>query len=109
MPRTRYRYDEATKQMVEVGSDWTDAERRALTPTEELVYGTARGPAGEDLSSRKKHREFLQRTGLALVDDFKETSARAAAQRNDRTAERREIRETVGRTLYQLSTQRKRR
>lgn len=34
-------------------------------------YDGLRGPNGEDLSSRSKHREFMKRTGLTTFDDFK--------------------------------------
>lgn len=108
MPRTRYRFNEQTKQMEEVGSDWTDTERRAPVVTEELVYGGQRMPDGADVSSRKKHREYLKATGLAMASDFRETIPRVQAQKESRTAERREIRETVGRALYEARTQRKR-
>lgn len=109
MARTRYRYDPETKSLVQISEDWTDTERRAQTVTEELVYGGAHAPDGTDMSSRKKHREYLARTGMAMASDFKEHTAKAAAARQDRTAERREIHETVGRTMYQLQTQRRRR
>ena len=61
-------------------------------------YEGLRGPNGEDLSSRSKHREFMRRTGLTTVDDFKSDFARAE---NERTALRnatfqdRELRETI--------------
>lgn len=38
-------------------------------------YEGMRGPNGEDVSSRTKHREFMARTGLTTVDDFQSTFA----------------------------------
>lgn len=108
MARTRYVWDAEAKALVEVGADWTDAERRAQTVTEELVYGGARMTDGADVSSRKKHREYLKARGLAMASDFTETTARVQREKLERAAERREIRETVGRALYELNTQRKR-
>lgn len=34
-------------------------------------YQDMKGPNGEDLSSRTKHREFMKQTGLTTVDDYK--------------------------------------
>jgi hypothetical protein len=90
-----------------VGAEWTDTERRAPVITEELTYGGMRAPDGADISSRRKYRDYLKATGTAPISDFKETTAKARAQRESRSSERAAIRETVGRTLYQLSTQRK--
>lgn len=70
--RGRFRYDAEAGQCVEVGADWTDAERRAATATEEIVYGNTQATDGTDLSSRKKHREYMKQNGLAMVSDFKE-------------------------------------
>ena len=35
----------------------------------------------EDISTRTKHREYMKRTGVALVDDFKGEFAKAAKER----------------------------
>ena len=48
----------------------------------DLHYANTVGPSGEDLSTRTKHREFMKRTGLTTADDFKDTWAKAAVQRN---------------------------
>ena len=106
MASTRYVWDEKAKALVEVGAEWTDAERRAQTVTEELVYGNAQ-INGVDVSSRKKHREYLKATGLAMASDFTEHTPKVRAEKLARTAEKREIRETVGRALYELKSQRK--
>lgn len=110
MARTRYRYDETLKALVEISDDWTDAETRAPVITEGIAYDGARGPNGEDLSSRKRHREFVRASGLAVASDYSaETLQKNAERRTSREPERRELRETVGRTLCQLQTQRRRR
>ncbi len=83
MTRRRYRYDEETKQMVEVGADWTDAERRAQVPTEELIYGGLAATDGTPINTRRRHREYMQQNGLALAGDYTETNARAAKQREN--------------------------
>ncbi len=104
MSRRRYRFDEATKTMIEIGSDWTGAERRAQTPTEELTYGGARTTDGVDISTRKKHREHLQRNGLAMASDFTEhwkTKAAERARVASGDADTKERRETIGRALHE--------
>lgn len=44
-------------------------------------YENMRGPNGEDLSSRTKHREFMKATGLTTADDFSSTWKKAAEER----------------------------
>lgn len=44
-------------------------------------YVNTRGPNGEDLSTRTKHREFLKQTGLATMDDFSESWKRSTEKR----------------------------
>lgn len=108
----RYVWDEESKSLVEVGSDWSDAEKRAETTTEQLSYGGLRATDGTDISSRKKHREYMRRNGLADAADYKESWAKAQA---DREAFRRgektnpERREAIGRIAYQLEQKRRRR
>lgn len=94
-----------------LGAEWTDAEKRAATPTEGIVYGGL-GVAtdGTAIDSRTKHREYLKRNGLALTSDYaqhfekaKEARAKAFSGESD-TKERRE---TVARALYQQTRGRK--
>lgn len=103
MARTRYRYNPETKQLEEVGAEWTGAERRAPVATEELVYGGLQATDGADISSRRKHREYLQANGLAMAGDFRECGPRLEQQRIQRLtgqADSRERREVIGRALY---------
>lgn len=46
-------------------------------------YENMRGPNGEDLSSRTKHREFMKSSGLTTADDF---SSSWAKQHDERQA-----------------------
>jgi hypothetical protein len=99
-----YRKNEATGEVecIEVGADFTGAERRAQTGTEELTYGKA-GVAtdGTPIDSRRKHAEYMKRNNLTLADDFKGTWAKAEAERGaffggkDSTR-----RDAVGRAVY---------
>jgi hypothetical protein len=108
MARTRYLWDPESKSLVEVGAEWTDTERRAPVVTEELVYGKAGAINGVDISSRKKHREYLKANNLAMASDFTEHAPKVRREALARTEEKRAIRETVGRALYEARTQRKR-
>lgn len=44
-------------------------------------YEGMRAPDGTDISSRTKHREYMRRTGLTTVDDFKGTWKKAEEER----------------------------
>jgi hypothetical protein len=68
--RGRFVFNAETGVCEEVGADWTDAERRAPTLTEELVHGKTKTTDGVDISSRKKRREYMQATGVADSGDF---------------------------------------
>ena len=86
---------------VEVTDDWTDAERRAPTPTEALTYSNLQATDGTPIDSRRKHAEYMKRNNLALSSDFSEQTR----QRDKVVAEQqesRERRETIGRALYTL-------
>lgn len=67
-----------------------DMERKlSVVPTSALSFALAgdrhyenlRGPNGEDLSSRTKHREFMKQSGLTTMDDFKSTFKKAEEER----------------------------
>ncbi len=112
MSRRRFIYDPERKEMVEVGADWSDTERRAPVTTEGLTYGNLRATDGTPIDTRKRHREYLKATGSAMSSDFTETRARAATERAEmqRTGgDHKERRETLGRALYSTTTQRGRR
>ena len=113
MSRRRYRYDPDVGAVVEIGSDWTDVERRAQTPTEELVYGNlGTSTDGTPINSRTKHREYMKRNNLALADDYKHSWEKAAKEREsfyrgDSEKLRRDAREDAGRALYEARKRRR--
>lgn len=110
MTRRRYRYNPDTKRCEEVAPDWEPAERRAPVATEALTYANLRTADGVDVSSRRKHREHMKAHDVALVDDFKDSWARAAKERAEGTPEEhRERRDDIGRAAYQLQQQKRRR
>ncbi len=105
MTRRRYimRKDSETGELVcvEVTPDWTDAEQRAPVATEGVAYSNLQASDGTAIDSRRKHREYMQRNGLALMGDFSDETRKAdkvrAEQANDR-----ERKDTVGRAAYEL-------
>lgn len=72
--RQRWVYTEGGQPLdepYEVGSDWTGAERRAQTATEELVYGKVGNvAAGYTIDSRRKFKEYMRREGVAHASDY---------------------------------------
>jgi hypothetical protein len=114
MSRARYRWNPDTQALESLSAEWSDAERRAPTTTEALVYGDAgRAQDGTPLDSRTKHREYLHRNGLAMADDYRDTWAKAKAEREafyqgrGNAQDTRELRDTVGKALYQQKRGRK--
>lgn len=117
MSRKRWVYTQGGEPLpepIEVTEDFTGAERRAQTVTEELVHGGARATDGTDISSRKKRREYMARTGVADASDFKNHWAQAEARkaesiRNLGDAKSfREAADMAGRAAYELSKKRRR-
>lgn len=101
-------YDKPPGRMVEVGADWTDAERRAPVPTEELTYGNLQHTDGTPLNTRRKHRNFLKDTGSAMASDYSEgfrTKVKADRERDsDRSLDR-----ATTEAITQLKNRRRRR
>jgi nitrous oxide reductase accessory protein NosL len=86
---------------IEPGADWTEAEGRAQTVTEELVYGGIKATDGVPINSRKKHREYLKQNGLAMAQDYSpEYQQREAASRERRGDKERT--EMVSRVAHKL-------
>lgn len=85
MSRTRYIQDRATGELIEI----TDGMRAPQTETArdagalwgDRHYDGMRATDGADISTRTKHRDYMKRTGLATVDDFSSSWARARESR----------------------------
>ena len=100
--KSRGRFVYRDGQAVSVDEDWTDAERRAQTATEELTYGGARTPGdGVDISSRKKHREYLKANDLAMASDYSPSYMEREAGRRDRE-ETKKVRAQVDRDVHKI-------
>ncbi len=67
--RGRFVWSNEAQAMVEVGSDWTDAETRAGL-SEEEVYGKLQTADGVDISSRRKRRDYMRAQGVTDSSDF---------------------------------------
>lgn len=86
MTRRRYVFDEQLGRMVEL----TAEPRQRANAQDHLGglwgdrhYDGMRATDGSDISSRKKHREYMKRHGVTTADDFKDTWARARENRDD--------------------------
>jgi hypothetical protein len=104
--RGRFVYCPERGECVEVGADWTDTERRAQTITEELVYGKIQSTDGEDLSSRKKHREYMKRNGVTLASDYSDEYRQRAESRKE-MQESKTVREAVERAWHNHTEKRR--
>jgi len=68
-------------------------------------YDGAVAPDGTPIDTRRRHREYLKRTGLALAGDFSDDFRQKVRATEEREAAK-EIRETVGRTWYEKEKRR---
>jgi hypothetical protein len=98
---TRGRFVYRDGQAVNVDDDWTDAPARAGTVTEELVYGGIKATDGTDISSRKKHREYMKAHGLAMAGDYSDSYRQREAASQDRQEEKK-IRAQVDRDVHEI-------
>lgn len=104
MPRIRYRWNEATHKLEELGSDWmpTDASRPPVF-TDRYMEGTV-APDGTDISNRTRRKNYMRANGVADASDFKNTTAKAQKERESyftSGGDHRRRREAVERAFYQ--------
>lgn len=79
MSRTRYRWDEEAKELVEISADWQPTPRVELMTG--AFYDGTQATDGTPIDTRKRHREYLKATDSAMASDFTDTIARAKAER----------------------------
>jgi len=94
MPRWIYQNGQA----YEVGADYVPEPRNHNRVVGDLHYLDCKGPEGEDLTTRTKHKEFMSRKGLTTVDDYSNTwkdAERARIANNDPTR-----RQTIEQNFY---------
>lgn len=108
MPRTRYRWDDETQRLVEVGSDWVPTARVEINV--DRNYENLGLQDGTVVNSRRQHQAYMKEKGLTLADDFKgvwaqQQKQREAMRRGD--FDRKARREALGRAAYQLEQRRR--
>lgn len=106
--RRRYIQDPKTHELIEVTSDYAAPTRNdsgALWG--DRHYDGLRATDGTDISSRKKHREYMKANNLTTVDDFKETWAQAQKERERYYTQGGSIkRADIERAMYQVMNRR---
>jgi hypothetical protein len=108
---TKKRYIQSKEppfELIEVPEDY----QPALATDSGALWGDAsydgmRATDGTDISTRSKHRDYMRANNLTTMDDFKDTWAKAQAQRdhyrqNGGTFNRRD----VERAIHQLQNRR---
>jgi hypothetical protein len=102
----RWIYDPALHAMVRLTPDWQPESRRVPVVGDSHYDGLRSPMDGADISSRTKHREYMRRHGLTTTDDYKDTWAKAAKDREASIASDKSRREEIGRAWYQQETRR---
>lgn len=75
-------------------------------------WNTASHLDGRDISTRKRHREYMKEKGLTTMDDFTNTWAQAEKERQkvrEGDFDHRERRELIGKLEYEVSKNARRR
>jgi len=87
----------------EVGEEWTPPARVHIQG--DAAYDGLRALDGTDISSRKKHRDYMKANDLAPSADFTETWKKAAAEREkiqrgdfDRPQRKEDVRRAIHKT-----------
>lgn len=87
--RRKWIYDEEMGEMVEVTPDYRgpskskDAANHMGGLWGDRHYDGLRASDGADISTRKKHRDYMKRMGYATADDFKDTWAKSQRDREN--------------------------
>lgn len=96
---------------IEITEDWQDPGRPGgLRRSEEEVYGHIQATDGTDLSTKRRHREYMKKHGLTLSEDYRESWKKAAEDRarafteGPKSATRRE---SIERAMYQVMNKRR--
>jgi hypothetical protein len=115
MSRRRWVYTDGGRPLpepVEVTEDWHNPGNELGHKSEAEVYGNLQATDGTDLSSRRKHREYMKRNGLTISEDYRQTWAKAAQERADvfngtSTKDKKARREAVERAVYEVTNNRR--
>ena len=102
----RYVYQtnsDGTVEAIEVTSDYVGQRRDGGHRSEEEMYGHVTATDGTDLSTRRRHREYMKENNLTVMDDFRGQWAQAEKERErffKGESDRRALRETIGQIAY---------
>lgn len=103
MPRQRwvYRQHPETGEVTahEVGTEYEPPARLQISM--DTHYAETKTVDGKPLGSRSAHRAYMKEAGLALADDYRDTWAKAAEQRQNAFRNDRQRREAIGRAMYE--------
>jgi hypothetical protein len=66
--------------VIEVGADYDDTPR-STGDLGKFAYDGLRAQDGTPIDTPKRHREYLKKNGLAMMDDFKDHHAKAQEER----------------------------
>lgn len=111
MTRRRYIQDPKTLEMIEVTPDYVAAPRESAKTRGALWndrhYDGVTATDGTDISTRKKHREYMKRNNLTTVDDFSQTWAKSQQAREEFYTRGGSIkRSDIERAMYQINNRR---
>ncbi len=99
--RRTYRYDKNSGKLVEVTRDGpVEYRTRHIS---DAHYDGLRATDGTDISTRKKHREYMKRHGLTTADDYSSSWAKAKKERENYYQRGGTItRDDIARVIHQL-------
>lgn len=108
----RYVYREVAPGQVEsfeVGEEWLPTNRNEGRRSEEEVFGKLQALDGTDISTRKRHREYMRANGLTLAGDYDapgghwDKAAERRAEAFTRGPDSKTRRESIEKAIYQLT------
>ena len=104
MTRRRFiQMKEPPYELIEVTDDYQAPARSDSVLWNDRSYEGLRADDGTDISSRTKHREYMKAAGVTTMDDFKDTWAKAKAERERYYTEGGSFkRADIERAIYQL-------
>lgn len=106
MTRKRYIWDDELKDLVEITPDYQPSRKDAANHLGSLWgdrhYDGLQATDGADISTRKKHRDYMRKMGLTTADDFKDSWARSQKERehymqNGGSVRKQDIRDAIER------------
>ena len=94
----RYRWDTATKQLVEVGIEWTPTSRQVARADVSYMDGV-KTIDGIDISSKRKRREYMKAANVVDSSDYSPEYMDAVKKVREREDDKHR-REEIGRAWY---------